>query len=1209
MPQAIGVAILYGAGVYGTAGAAAAATIAGVSVAGVVGSAAMMVAGAAYGQYNKRSQQKKATAAYNASLEDRTQTYRSSDAARTIVYGETRVNSLLTFACTHGDKRENATLVLTMSGYPIDSFVTFWADDKDIGLPNTSDWLAPNGFSKFDVKYEGVAGVSSGANWTLDLAASIPSGYSLLAVDAVTYLEKDSVQVAWGEGAEGDIYNDQWVLLRPPGSTNGSAEWSLSGTVVTVLPAYTAGKDITISFRCQAATERKLKVKYYTGRESLGNLVDSELIAASASDDPEAAEWTADHLGRGVARAHSTMTWDETVYANGMPNLTGIVRGRRVYDPRKDSTNGGTGSQERSGETTWAWSENPALCVADYIRIACGAVAADFDWVSVAGAASICDELVQAQADLTITAVTKAASALITTSTPHKLRTGSTIQIPVCASMPGLVTTGSNTYRVTRVDKTRFKIDKDTTSFPTFSGTATARHMQKRFTCNGVLSTEADVKGNLEALLSSMQGLCVYSGGKFVIRAAAYREPELTLDESDLADGPITMQARAARAELFNAVRGTFRDPAEQYAINEFEPYIGDSSTGNDYVSEDGGEVVYEDVELPFTDDAVAAQRIAKLVLRRARQAVTFEATFKLYAYALQPGDTVRLKLARYGWHTVDSNAGKVFRVVEREFLNLSTVRLVLVEEASAIYGWTYETDAIVLDPAPNTELPRPSDVETPTVYAPESGYYTRADGVSVTFLKFSWAQPVSKDAHMEIYWKRAGALTYTRIIVPAGLTEWLVENAAPGDNYLAYFVLINSVGARGQSVFIAPFGTGDMPSDRPPLSANLLKNAALDQSTQGWGTFTTGLSSNVTQLRRLEDPQYRLAGSPSSIQIAAQSSATGDGYAGVAYSEVFSVKPRQRIAAYAYLAPNRTSAHVRLAWYTSDLSAAVGQSPPSNTVSSAGDVSWADPGNYRLASLFAEVPDGVRQARLFISATGAWTAATEKHVSFTKPFAGVVASGVNTVPPWDPGGQNIVGTSLLAPGSTVEVVTSNVSTARLVSGHVESGLSNTLAVGSITRGMPFVELPAGAYDDGTLLSVSATVSIRLESVVGKTIEYVQVAAQLILMTRTNSEDVAQYPWLTIGSLGGGNPHRAFNNSAMVNHWLWSDRYVTPFVAGTQPSNFVQRSGTATLRTIFKYDASRVNYITAFLDTGAFSSNFTYTLLGMSALNVEVLKR
>ncbi len=77
-------------------------------------------------------------------------------------------------------------------------------------------------------------------------------------------------------------------------------------------------------------------------------------------------------------------------------NLKWTIKGRKVYDPRKDSTNGGVGTHRLNDPTTWEWSENAMLCTADFVRckyVGIGAGPNGIDWSSVARIANICDQL------------------------------------------------------------------------------------------------------------------------------------------------------------------------------------------------------------------------------------------------------------------------------------------------------------------------------------------------------------------------------------------------------------------------------------------------------------------------------------------------------------------------------------------------------------------------------------------------------------------------------------------------------------------------------------------------------------------------------------------------------------------------------------------------------------------------------------------------
>lgn len=83
------------------------------------------------------------------------------------------------------------------------------------------------------------------------------------------------------------------------------------------------------------------------------------------------------------------------VFASGPPqNIRVLASGLKLYDPRQDSTNGGSGSQLFASPSTWAWSDNPILCVVDYLTQVMGVPTTRIDWPTVIIEANVCDELV-----------------------------------------------------------------------------------------------------------------------------------------------------------------------------------------------------------------------------------------------------------------------------------------------------------------------------------------------------------------------------------------------------------------------------------------------------------------------------------------------------------------------------------------------------------------------------------------------------------------------------------------------------------------------------------------------------------------------------------------------------------------------------------------------------------------------------------------------
>ena len=102
-------------------------------------------------------------------------------------------------------------------------------------------------------------------------------------------------------------------------------------------------------------------------------------------------------------------------------------------------------------------------------------------------------------------------------------------------------------------------------------------------------------------MLSSMAGSAVFSGGKWLIRAGAFESPTVQLTEAD-ARGPIKIQGRRSIRDLFNAVRGTFISPENEYQAADF-PIITNSA----FEIQDGNQRIVQDIELPFTTSSSTA--------------------------------------------------------------------------------------------------------------------------------------------------------------------------------------------------------------------------------------------------------------------------------------------------------------------------------------------------------------------------------------------------------------------------------------------------------------------------------------------------------------------------------------------------------------------------------------------------------------------------
>jgi hypothetical protein len=224
-----------------------------------------------------------------------------------------------------------------------------------------------------------------------------------------------------------------------------------------------------------------------------------------------------------------------------------------------------------------------------------------------------------------------------------------------------------------------------------------------RFTINGAVDTSANPIDNLENLMTGIAGAVTYPSGKFRIHAGAYDTPETqVIDESWLA-GDIASTNRIARQELFNAVRGTFINPEKGWQKDDFP-----ALTSATYEAQDNGERIFTDIELPYTIDPEAAQRIAKITQRKGREQISVEMLCNYKALKFTVWDNIKLTNATRGW------SEKIFKIVGMSFTLRGGVNLKLREENSLSYDWT-ASDAEAIASAPDTNLPNPFTVTVPS--------------------------------------------------------------------------------------------------------------------------------------------------------------------------------------------------------------------------------------------------------------------------------------------------------------------------------------------------------------------------------------------------------------------------------------------------------------------------------------------------------------
>lgn len=139
-------------------------------------------------------------------------------------------------------------------------------------------------------------------------------------------------------------------------------EYSGCGPVESLVGMY--ADFISIPFSGSAATG------YYAGfiyRDfQLGATPEADALTAQWAGMPG---WSSAHKLSGKAAIMWSLKFDKDgeKFAGSVPQLGATWRGVKVYDPRLDSTRpGGSGSHRITNETTWTYSQNPALHALTY---------------------------------------------------------------------------------------------------------------------------------------------------------------------------------------------------------------------------------------------------------------------------------------------------------------------------------------------------------------------------------------------------------------------------------------------------------------------------------------------------------------------------------------------------------------------------------------------------------------------------------------------------------------------------------------------------------------------------------------------------------------------------------------------------------------------------------------------------------------------------
>lgn len=365
--------------------------------------------------YNAREAQRHAMSAqkdqYNASLRDRYVMSRGATEPRQLVLGRQRSSGPMFYIGSYGANREHLVFCVPVAAHEIDAYEAIYFDDEQVTLDGSGNVLGVNRRELFSISAATGTFTLTSTLKTGTVTASARYGTTTVAL-TVTSAVGTSVSVSGAHVGETGTVTVNYqpdpspfqpntlvsatdsvvldgsgdgavTLAHPPvsGSVHVTYDAGLAsmedltsfagvaGSVVTVTGSSRISATATVSY-VWTDTTTKARVRKYLG--AAGQTADAGMIAALPG------VWTSAHVVTDTAYLVVEFDYDPDAFPGGVPNVSALIRGAKVYDTRTGVT---------------AWSENNALLMRHAATHAlCGRMSSALvDDTAISVAANICD--------------------------------------------------------------------------------------------------------------------------------------------------------------------------------------------------------------------------------------------------------------------------------------------------------------------------------------------------------------------------------------------------------------------------------------------------------------------------------------------------------------------------------------------------------------------------------------------------------------------------------------------------------------------------------------------------------------------------------------------------------------------------------------------------------------------------------------------------
>ena len=420
------------------------------------------------------------------------------------------------------------------------------------------------------------------------------------------------------------------------------------------------------------------------------------------TDDGITDQWTNACRLTGCAAVHTQfiVNTETNIWPNGLPKVEAIIKGKKVYDPRTGVT---------------AWSDNAALCIADFLVSDYGVAEDDnlIDWGSVSAAAAVCDQTNTPQGEKRYAFD----GAFLTSTTPYDfLSQGLT-------AMGGSLWYSQGNWRMKAAHWTAPVLTITEDDLRTGQIDLNTRHSRR--------DNFNEIKGT-------------YRGPE-----TKYQVTNYPAVRNYTATGPLVIVGNMQVGESYeiaslgvttdwNFIAGT---TGKTYNVGDVVRVVNVQATDGDgyitydaFLDVDNGQRSSIALDLPFVSNSDQCKRLARIALERNREQLTVAVTTNLRSMKAQVGDNIEFTYERFGWDR------KTFEVVSWGFVITDEleplIKMVLREVSQAVFDDKY--DGIALE-RNNTRLPNPFTLSAPISLAYNHESNIDDDGKTVTSILFDW--------------------------------------------------------------------------------------------------------------------------------------------------------------------------------------------------------------------------------------------------------------------------------------------------------------------------------------------------------------------------------------------------------------------------------------------------------------------------------------